>query len=192
MKPITLILSLLVAVLPATVLLAHEQQDTEGTSGTEVSGDSGGAKTEGKSKAGRKEEGKDEKKGKEKEKEGEEEAGKRPADSEQAAGVPLRAPSEKVVVADSRDLPPSVQEESRVMRGPEVRQVIEISRHRGSPMQLFLYAPPWGGPPLFSPGIAIPLETGAQRARREAAQKGLKPAEEEEPAPAKKAAPSAP
>lgn len=92
---------------------------------------------------------------------------------------PGRAPSVRVVVVDSRDLGPEMEAESRVLRGPEMREILRISRHRGSAHQLLLYSPPWRHPVLFQPGAVIHLETAEHKKERLAAARGEEAAERE-------------
>jgi len=96
----------------------------------------------------------------------------RPETAATAGAEPLvtgRIPAVRIVVADSRHIEPEVEAESRVLKGPEMREIIEISRHKGNYLQLYLYRPPWRDPVLFQPGIYVPLETKAQRRKRQAA-----------------------
>lgn len=87
--------------------------------------------------------------------------------------------SERITIADSKELDAEVEASSTVMGGEEMQEIVEISRHRGDSLQLFLARPPWhGGPVLFHPGGVVYLETKAARDRRLSARFLVAPAAE--------------
>lgn len=79
----------------------------------------------------------------------------------------FRAPTRRIVVVDSRDMGPELAATSTVMHGEEMKEIVKISEHKGDSLQLLLWNPPWDGPVLFHPGIAVPLESKAAKERRQ-------------------------
>jgi hypothetical protein len=102
-------------------------------------------------------------------------AAQAPAPGSAAATAAPAAEEHRRVVIDSRELRDTLSLQHRVLSDPEFEETKKISQHAGSVQQLMLWSKAYtghGGPVLFHPGIAVPLETRKQREARKKAASG--------------------
>jgi hypothetical protein len=88
------------------------------------------------------------------------------------------------VVLDSRELRDTLSLQHKVLSDPEFEETRKISQHAGNVQQLMLWSKSYsgpGGPILFHPGIAVPLETRRAREARKKTEASEPPAATRKP-----------